>query len=92
MYLKVENEKYDFEPLFFPRIRLKIGTFKITETGHKMEERFLKIIFDNALLNKVDEIYVTIFENDEDKTKLINILEKYGLVIEGKIKIQKKIM
>jgi len=30
--------------------------------GFRLGERFLKIIFDNALKQKVEEIYVTIFE------------------------------
>lgn len=86
LYLKVENsdEKYDFSPNFLPKKRLKIGTFKISKTGYKMSERFLKIIFDNALLNKVEEIYVTIFENDQNKLKLIEILKLFGFEYWGK--------
>ena len=46
---------------FPPKRRLKIGTFKVEMNGFKLGERFLKIIFDNALRQKVEEIYVTIF-------------------------------
>lgn len=93
LYLKVENEgeKYNFEPLFSTKTRLKVGTFKVTETGYKMGERFLKIIFDNALLNKVDEIYVTLFENNEEKSKLRKFLEIYGFNYWGQKKNQEKI-
>ena len=65
LYLKVEdrNENYsDIEPVFKPKKRLKIGTFKVALNGFRLGERFLKIIFDNALKQKVEEIYVTIFE------------------------------
>ena len=38
--------------------RLKVGTFKVESTGFRLGERFVKIIFDNALQRNVDEIYV----------------------------------
>ncbi|MCL8210792.1 hypothetical protein LT336_00536 [Spiroplasma sp. JKS002671] len=93
LYLKIESkdEKYDFEPLFTAKTRLKIGTFKVTETGYKMGERFLKIIFDNALLNKVDEIYVTLFENNKEKLKLKELLEIYGFNYWGQKENQEKV-
>ena len=74
LYIKkeVENEDYSsegkkIEPPFSKKKRLKIGTFKVISNGHKLGERFLKIIFDNALRQKVDEIYVTIFKESEEK-------------------------
>lgn len=82
LYLKVENsssESYgDIRPLFPPKKRLKIGTFKVTSTGYKLGERFLKIIFDNAIANMVDEIYVTIFDKREEQRRLIALLEEWG--------------
>ena len=65
LYLKIETEKEsysDIEPHFIPRKRLKIGTFKVALIGVGLGERLLKIVFDNALQFKVDEIYVTIFQ------------------------------
>ncbi|PIX06400.1 MAG: hypothetical protein COZ76_09075, partial [Flavobacteriales bacterium CG_4_8_14_3_um_filter_35_10] len=65
LYLKVEDkdEKYlDINPFFTPKKRLKVGTFKVINNGFRLGERFIKIIFDNALKNNVDEIYVTIFD------------------------------
>ena len=38
----------------------------------------MKIIFDQARFSLVDEIYVTIFDNDEKKKVLISYLEKFG--------------
>jgi hypothetical protein len=87
LYLKVENEgseSYnDISPNFAPKKRLKIGTFKVTSTGKKLGERFLKIIFDNALSNLVDEIYVTIFDKREDQQRLILLLEDWGFKFWG---------
>jgi predicted nucleic acid-binding protein len=81
LFLKVENsdENYrDIYPLFEAKKRLKIGTFKVTSTGYKLGERFLKVIFDNALANNVDEIYVTIFDKREEQQRLVNLLEEWG--------------
>jgi len=81
LYLKIEeeDEKYfDFSPLFKPKRRLKIGTFKVTLNGLRLGERFLKIVFDHALINGVDEIYVTIFPKRHEQIRLINLLERWG--------------
>lgn len=82
LYLKIEDsgsESYrDITPAFSPKKRLKIGTFKVTSTGFKLGERFLKIIFDNAMAHKVDEIYVTIFDEREEQQRLIYLLEEWG--------------
>lgn len=82
LYLKIENagsETYaDIKPTFDQKKRLKIGTLKVTSTGYKLGERFLKIIFDNAIANMVDEIYVTIFDKREEQRRLIALLEEWG--------------
>jgi predicted nucleic acid-binding protein/L-amino acid N-acyltransferase YncA len=81
LYLKQEdsNEVYnDIEPSFPQKKRLKIGTFKVTSTGYKLGERFLKVIFDNALQYDVDEIYVTIFNKRDEQLRLIYLLEDWG--------------
>ena len=86
LYVKIENqdENYsDILPVFQRKKRLKIGTFKVTSTGYKLGERFLKIIFDNALSNKVDEIYVTIFDKREEQQRLINLLVDWGFNLWG---------
>lgn len=86
LYLKTEqeDENYsDIQPTFSPKKRLKIGTFKVSSTGYKLGERFLKIIFDNALENQVDEIYVTIFESTDEHLSLIALLEAWGFVHHG---------
>lgn len=86
LYLKVEdkNENYtDILPTFAAKKRLKIGTFKVINNGFRLGERFMKIIFDNALVNKVDEIYVTIFDHRDEQKRLIDLIEQWGFVFWG---------
>lgn len=82
MYIKVEEEGgTDFEPNLIAKKRLKIGTFKIVSTGKRVGERFLKIIFHNAIKQNVDEIYVTLFPNKREEVKaLLALLQKWGFV------------
>ena len=86
LYIKVEDdtETYgDITPMFERKKRLKIGTFKVTSNGLKLGERFLKIIFDNAIIAKVQEIYVTIFDKSQEQTRLIELLEDWGFNLHG---------
>jgi len=86
LFLKVEDkdENYsDIRPIFTPKRRLKIGTFKVISNGVRLGERFMKIIFDNAIQYKVEEIYVTIFDKREEQKRLINLLEDWGFVLFG---------
>jgi hypothetical protein len=86
LYIKAEgiDENYaDIIPPFQRKKRLKVGTLKVTANGYKIGERFLKIIFDNALVNKVDEIYVTIFNKTTEHERLISLLEDYGFTYYG---------
>lgn len=87
LYLKVEDkdENYtDISPTFTSKKRLKVGTFKVINNGFRLGERFMKIIFDNGLKNKVDEIYVTIFDKRDEQRRLIDLLEQWGFVLWGK--------
>jgi hypothetical protein len=86
LYLKVENKDeayHDITPQFPQKKRLKIGTLKVTSTGYRLGERFLKIIFDNAINNKVDEIYVTVFPKTDEQKRLIKLLEDWGFTLWG---------
>ena len=86
LFLKVEDEKESYSeisPSFLPKRRLKIGTFKVVSNGLRIGERFLKIVFDNARLRKVDEIYVTIFDGRPELESLINLLGKFGFEDHG---------
>jgi predicted nucleic acid-binding protein len=86
LYLKREgtNENYsDIAPQFKPKVRIKIGTMKVAANGFKIGERFLKIVFDNALLIGADEIYVTAFRRTDDHLRLLNLLEEWGFKKHG---------
>lgn len=86
LYVKVENESEnysDISPAFSPKRRLKVGTFKVVSNGVRLGERFLKIIFDNAVTYGVVEIYVTIFEKTDDQKRLIDLLTDWGFVNHG---------
>ena len=87
LYLKIEDESEDYtdiEPILTPKRRLKVGTFKIERTGFRLGERFLKIIFENAVQWEVDEVYVTLFESKRPEvTALKGIMEQWGFVKHG---------
>lgn len=83
LYLKDEYaDELDYlkvTPPLAPKRRMKVGTFKIERTGFRLGERFLKIIFDNARKRKVDEIYVTLFEDKRDGVKQLKaLMEEWG--------------
>lgn len=82
MKIEDENEKYDdYLESFQPAKRLKISTFKVDDTGKRIGETFVKLIINQAIEEKVAEIYVTIF----DKHKyLIEMLEDYGFKFKTK--------
>lgn len=86
LYLKIESEDENYSdviPLFVPKKRLKVGTFKVINNGFRLGERFMKIIFDNALANQVQEIYVTIFDHREEQKRLIELMEQWGFSFWG---------
>lgn len=86
LFLKVEDEKENYSqisPIFPPKKRLKIGTFKVVSNGLRIGERFLKIVFDNARQHGVDEIYVTIFDHRPELQSLISLLSKFGFEDHG---------
>ena len=66
LYMKNEDEALlDITPNMPEAKRLKVGTFKIDAHNTKLGERFVKKIVDKAIFDKVEEIYVTIFEKHE---------------------------
>lgn len=84
--LKTENEYEDYSniiPVFSPARRLKISSFKVDYTGQRIGERFMLIIFQCALKENVREIYVTIFNNSQQKKRLVNLLSDFGFSYYG---------
>lgn len=88
LYLKVEtiDENYsDIQPIFSKKKRLKVGTFKTDIKGFRLGERYIKIIMDNAVRQKVQEIYVTLFEHKNNEIdRLKNLLCEWGFKKHGK--------
>lgn len=85
--LKVEGPEEDYSditPIFPKAKRLKICSFKVDYTGEKLGERFMRIIFDHALKDNVDEIYVTIYNTSKIRKRLIDLLERWGFNKWGK--------
>ena len=86
LYLKTEgvDENYsDIVPPFKSMRRLKVGTFKVESTGFRLGERFVKIIFDNALQRNVDEIYVTLYTDRAELSALAALLKRWGFTEYG---------
>ena len=81
VYLKVETGSIDdVSPPLPPARRLKVGTLKVNAKGTKLGERIIKRIFDHAILEAVDEVYVTVFDTH---ATLIALFERYGFVERG---------
>lgn len=86
LFLKKEDkdETYlDISPSFKPKKRLKVGTFKVVSNGIRLGERFMKIIFDNAIAYKVEEIYVTVYDKRDEQKRLIALMEDWGFMFHG---------
>ncbi|WNN53764.1 N-acetyltransferase [Hafnia alvei] len=81
MYLKIEKGNVDdVEPSILGSTHLKVGTFKFNPKGTLRGQRFLKKIFDHALNDAVNDIYVTVFDKH---SYLIRLFQKYGFVKHG---------
>lgn len=81
LYLKIETGVIDdVDPIIQNGTHLKVGTFKFNPKGTLRGQRFLKKIFDHAIKNSVDNIYVTVFEKHEYLIKLFGI---YGFIDRG---------
>ena len=81
LYLKTEDETEDYSdimPTFSLGRRLKVGTFKVEASGFRLGERFVKIIFDNAIERNLSEIYVTLFKDRPELTALYDLLIRWG--------------
>lgn len=86
LYVKTETDEEgyaDIAPPLKPEKRLKIGTFKVVANGVKLGERFLKIVFDNALRRSVTEIYITLYKRTSEHERLARLLEEWGFYHHG---------
>lgn len=81
LYLKIETGTLDdIEPSRPNKKRLKVGTFKVNPHGTRFGERFVKKIMDKAIVENVDEVYVTVFDEHD---ALIGLLGRYGFINGG---------
>ncbi len=81
LYLKEElGTLDDIEPSRPHARRLKAGTMKVDAHGTRLGERFLRLMFDEALDRRVEEIYVTVFPKHEG---LIELLVRWGFELQG---------
>lgn len=81
MYLKIEKGIVeDVSPEIKTSTHLKVGTFKFNPKGTLRGQRFLKKIFDHALAEKVEDIYVTVFDKH---SYLIRLFQMYGFIRHG---------
>lgn len=82
LFLKVEeigeDNYFDVEPSMSQNRKLKISTFKVDVKGKKIGKKFIEIVLEQACYFMVDEIYITLFDNADEKRSLIKYLEKYG--------------
>lgn len=81
---EIGEDYSDISPTMRVNRKLKVSTFKVDVKGKKIGERFIKIIFDQAIYSNVNEIYVTIFDDDNNKQNLIKYFERFGFVYHGK--------
>ena len=86
LYVKIERKGEDYSdvsPPFRAAPRLKIGTLKVVLNGYRLGERFLKIVFDNALQYRVSDVYVTAFGRTPEQRRLVRFLEDWGFHFHG---------
>ena len=82
--LELENEDYStIIPFMPPARRLKISSLKVDYSGQKLGERFMRIIFEQALKHKVEEIYVTVYANNSPRLRLIDMIKRWGFSFWG---------
>lgn len=78
LYLKIEDGAInDIHPPLIAKRRMKIGTMKINPHGTRLGERFIKVALRDAIRNRVNEIYVTVFEHHGS---LIDLFEEFGFM------------
>lgn len=73
---KKENEAIDSTPPLPARERIKICTLKVTHTGYKIGELFIKMCIEYAINHNYDELYLTHFTRAPDE--LVTLIEEFG--------------
>lgn len=74
--IKFEYEDEDYSMFLNPfkkDKRIKISTFKVSDTGKKIGSKYLKLIREIAIKNNIKEIYITLFDNHKDLIELLKL-------------------
>jgi len=79
LLLKEEDESIQTADIPLPqKKRLKISTLKVTATGLKIGELFIKISVEYAIKKNIEEIYLTHYDAENDS--LIPLINFYGFI------------
>ncbi|MBD3212890.1 MAG: hypothetical protein GF311_09805 [Candidatus Lokiarchaeota archaeon] len=78
---KIEDDPIDCNPIIETKKRLKICTLKVSHTGYKIGELFLKFAVAHCVKCSLDEIYLTHFTEENDY--LVQLIEDFGFVKVG---------
>lgn len=78
---KIEDEEIPIDPPLPQKKRLKIATLKVTHVGYKIGELLIKTAIDIALKQKIDEVYLTHFIEQEDR--LVELITDFGFYQAG---------
>jgi hypothetical protein len=82
---KIESETIDSTPILPLKKRLKLSTFKVSYVGNKIGELFIKLAVEYAIQNKVYEIYLTHYENENQLDFLTNLITEFGFKREARL-------
>ena len=74
---KIEEEAIPSEPPIIANRRIKISTMKVSQTGYKIGELFIKLTVQLAVLNNIFEIYLTHFMQAHEDF-LVELIKEYG--------------
>ena len=76
LILKSENETIPSIPILPKKKRMKICTLKVEHTGCKMGELFIKLSFQAAIRNDLEEVYLSHFSGENDH--LVDLISEFG--------------
>lgn len=82
---KIESETIDSTPVLPLKKRLKLSTFKVSYVGNKIGELFIKLAVEYAIQNKVYEIYLTHYENENQFDFLTSLITEFGFNREARL-------
>ena len=75
---------------------LKVSTMKVIDTGRGIGSRYIKIINDYKVENKLSNVYITVYEKYKDLVGFLikNGFKKYGYkdTLDGSNKLQKELI